>query len=132
MITHLVDLLHLDALNVDLLSIDLPDIELPDLDIGEQVDDGEFDIPQPQEGVGDKLGDTSEGVERILGITRWGALAVTVVALMIAGARMGFGSRQGDGEEHASRIGQVLLGVVIVSGAWAIISFAFTGTSPAS
>lgn len=66
------------------------------------------------------------GFERfadIMGWVKWLALGVLIISLMAAGAKMGFGSRHGDGEEHAGRIGRVLLGVIVVSAAGALVGF---------
>lgn len=57
----------------------------------------------------------------IMGWAKWLALGVCVVALIAAGAVMGFGGRTGDGGEHATRIGRVLVGVVVVSAAFSAV-----------
>ncbi len=60
----------------------------------------------------------------ILGWGKWIALGVLVVSLIFAGVRMGIASnRHGDGSEHVNSIGSVLLGVVIASAAFALVSF---------
>lgn len=62
-------------------------------------------------------------VEDIMGWVKWGCLGLLVVAMMIAGARVGFGGRHGDGNEHAGRVGSILIGVMIVGAAGALIGF---------
>lgn len=69
------------------------------------------------------------GFERftdMMGWVKWLALGVLVISLMAAGAKMGFGGRHGDGEEHAGRVGRVLLGVIVVSAAGALVGFLAT------
>jgi hypothetical protein len=46
--------------------------------------------------------------------------------LMYAGVRLAAGGRGDDAAEHGGRIGKVLLGVIIVSGAWSLVSFLAT------
>jgi hypothetical protein len=62
-------------------------------------------------------------IEDILGWVKWLCLALLIVSLMVAGARLGFGSRHGDGEEHAGRIGRVLIGVILLSAAGSLVGF---------
>lgn len=79
-----------------------------------------MDIPTP----GDPK--APPGFERftdMMGWVKWLCLGVLVISLMAAGAKMGFGSRQGDGEEHAGRVGRVLLGVIIVTAAGSLVGF---------
>ena len=59
----------------------------------------------------------------VLGWVKWVSLGILVIAVMIAGVRMAFGAGRGEGGEHASRIGWVLGGVIIVSGAVNIVSW---------
>ncbi len=81
----------------------------------------------PFEGVPDPgTGKQPPGFEKftdVMGWVKWIALGILVIALIAAGVRMAFGAGRGDGGEHAARIGWVLGGVMIVSGAVAIISF---------
>jgi hypothetical protein len=62
----------------------------------------------------------------ILGWGKWISLGMLVVALMFAGARMGISSRRGEGGEHASQIGWVLGGVLVVSASFSLVSFLAT------
>lgn len=62
-------------------------------------------------------------IEDVLGWVKWLCLAVLIAALMATGAKMALGSRHGDGEEHAGRVGRVLVGTIIVSAAGALIGF---------
>ena len=66
------------------------------------------------------------GFERftdIMGWVKWLCLAVLIISLMAAGAKMGLGGRHGDGDEHAGRVGRVLLGVIIVTAAGSLVGF---------
>lgn len=58
----------------------------------------------------------------IMGWIKWGALGVCVLSLIIAGAALGFGGHRGEGGEHAKRIGYILVGVAIISGAVSLVS----------
>jgi hypothetical protein len=81
------------------------------------------DVPNPGNG------SQPPGFERftdILGWSKWLALGVLVACLMYAGVRLAAGGRGDDAAEHGGRIGKVLLGVIIVSGAWSLVSFLAT------
>ena len=74
-------------------------------------------------------GSQPPGFERftdILGWSKWLALGVLVACLMYAGVRLAAGGRGDDAAEHGGRIGKVLLGVIIVSGAFSLVSFLAT------
>lgn len=78
------------------------------------------DVPNPGGGTAPP---GSEKFITIMGWFKWGALGMCVLALIAAGAMLGWGRGHGDGGEHASRIGRVLLGVAIVAGAFSLVSF---------
>lgn len=59
----------------------------------------------------------------IMGWAKWLALGILVIALMFAGVRMAVAGRTGDGGEHVTLIGRALGGVIIVSAAFALVSF---------
>ncbi|MEU0491074.1 hypothetical protein ACOQFV_06550 [Nocardiopsis changdeensis] len=63
------------------------------------------------------------GFLTILGWAKWVALAVCVLGLIVAGAVMAIQSRRGEGGEHMSKIGMVLAGVIVISGATSLVSF---------
>ncbi|MFI6575234.1 hypothetical protein ACIBFB_05490 [Nocardiopsis sp. NPDC050513] len=63
------------------------------------------------------------GFTTILGWAKWVALAVCVLGLIVAGAVMAIQSRRGEGGEHMSKIGMVLAGVIVISGATSLVSF---------
>ncbi len=54
------------------------------------------------------------------------SFGVLIMALMAAGAMLGFGGRDTDGTQHAGRVGKVLIGAMIVSAAGVLISFVAT------
>ena len=81
------------------------------------------DIPKP----GDP--EAPPGFEKFVDLMNWVkylALGVLVMALMAAGARLGFGGRGEDGTEHAGRVGKVLIGTMVVSAAGALVGFVVT------
>ena len=59
----------------------------------------------------------------IMGWAKWISLGILVVALMAAGVRLAVAGRTGDGGEHVAHIGRALGGVIIVSAAFALVSF---------
>lgn len=80
-------------------------------------------IPNPGKG------QQPPGFERftdILGWAKWLAFGVLVVCLIYAGVRLAAGGRGDDAAEHGGRIGKVLLGVIIVSAAFSLVSFLAT------
>lgn len=82
-----------------------------------------FDLPKPKD-VNNVPG--LDKFTTIMGWGKWVALGVLVMALMFAGVRMAIGNRRGEGGEHAASLGWVLGGVMIVSGAFAVVSFLAT------
>lgn len=79
-----------------------------------------LDIPKP----GDPQAPPGfENFTAIMGWAKWLCLGVLIICLMVAGARMGFGGRSGDGEEHAGRVGRVLMGTIIVTAAGSLVGF---------
>ena len=63
----------------------------------------------------------------ILGWGKWLGLGILVLSLIFAGVRMGIASnRHGDGSEHINSIGGVLLGVIIASAAFSLVSLIAT------
>lgn len=68
----------------------------------------------------------AEGFTSILGWAKWLAFGVAIAALIAAGAMLGWGGRMGDGGEHGSKIGRALIGVVVISAAFAAVGFLAT------
>ena len=79
-----------------------------------------MEVPDPGAG---SMPPGFEKFTAVLGWVKWLSLGILVIAVMIAGVRMAFGAGRGDGGEHASRIGWVLGGVIVVSGAVSIVSW---------
>jgi hypothetical protein len=63
----------------------------------------------------------SEGFLTILNFAMWVLLALCILALMVTGAMMGFNARRGQGGEHASALGWVLAGSIVIGSASGII-----------
>lgn len=59
----------------------------------------------------------------VMGWSKWIALGVCVVGLIVAAASMAIQSRRGEGGEHASRIGIVMVAVIVISAAYSIVGF---------
>lgn len=56
----------------------------------------------------------------IMGWVKWLSLGVLVISLMVAGAKLAF-ARDHDGGQQAMGIGRVLIGCLVVSGAFTIV-----------
>ena len=61
--------------------------------------------------------------ETMLGWVKYLALGVLIVSLIIAGAKLGFSESHSGGGREAAAVGRTLLGVIIVSGAFTIVTF---------
>ena len=60
----------------------------------------------------------------IMGWGKWIALGVLVLSLIIAGVRLCMAQRRGDdASDEAGAIGKVLIGVIIVSAAFTLVTF---------
>ena len=61
-------------------------------------------------------------VSTVMGWLTWGGLAVCVLGLILAGAKMGVDHRRGGGGvEHASAVGFVLGGAILIGAASSVI-----------
>lgn len=78
-----------------------------------------LDVPNPGGGTAPP---GSDGFIKIMGWAKWAGFGLTVVALIVAGALMGWGRSHGEGQEHGTRIGRVLIGVAIIAGAFSLVS----------
>lgn len=79
-----------------------------------------MDVPNPGNGT------APPGFQKITTIMGWGkwiALGILVMALIFAGVRLGIAGRRGDGGEHAAGVGWALGGVLVVSGAFTLVTF---------
>jgi len=68
----------------------------------------------------------TQGFTTILSWGKWLAFGIAMAALIAAGAMLGWGGRMGDGGEHGSKIGRALVGVVVISAAFAVVGFLAT------
>lgn len=62
------------------------------------------------------------GVSVGLSWLKWIGLALAIVAIIIVAIRMFFGSRRGEGGEHAGALGWVLGGVILIGAGGAIVT----------
>jgi hypothetical protein len=79
-----------------------------------QLPDNLRDSPANDLGVGD-------GFANLVGLVRYAAYAVLLIATIGAGAMMAVSSRRGEGSEHLSRIGWVFGGAIVVAGAASLV-----------
>lgn len=75
-------------------------------------------VPNPGEG---EAPPGTEGFLEVLAWTKWIALGICVLGLIVAGAMMGISSRRGEGGEHLGRIGMALAGVIVISASYFLV-----------
>lgn len=63
----------------------------------------------------------AEGFMKLIGWTSYFALGVCVIGVIISGGAMAIASRRGEGGEHATRLGWVLAGCIVIGSASAIV-----------
>ena len=63
----------------------------------------------------------SEGFLTILGWAAWIVFGLCVLGVIIAGGAMAVSNRRGEGGEHASRLGWVLAGAIVVGSASGLV-----------
>lgn len=71
------------------------------------------------------MGEAPPGSEAFLTVIKWAVwivLGICVLGVIFAGARMAFGGRHGEGSEHASRLGWVFAGCMVVGSASGIVA----------
>lgn len=61
--------------------------------------------------------------EQVMGWAKWVCLGIAVLGIMAIGAMMTVGSRRGEGGEKVGALGWAVGGVVVISGAFAIVGF---------
>lgn len=69
-------------------------------------------------------GEPPPGSDKFLTILQWGAwigLGICVIGVIIAGASMAVQHRHGGGGEHATRLGWVMAGCVVVGSSSALV-----------
>lgn len=62
------------------------------------------------------------GIVEVLSYASWITLAVCVLSLIVAGARMGIESRRNDGEYHVTRLMSILIAAILVSASSALVT----------
>ena len=75
-------------------------------------------IPDPGSGTAPP---GSEGLLAILSWAAWIAFGICVLGVIIAGGAMAIGNRRGEGGEHATRLGWVLAGSIVIGSASALV-----------
>lgn len=63
----------------------------------------------------------ANGFTTLLGWVSWFALGVCVIGVIVSGGAMALASRRGEGGEHATRLGWVLAGCIVIGSASAIV-----------
>lgn len=59
----------------------------------------------------------------LIGAAKWGGLVLCVIALIVAGAILGFRMRRGEAGEHFTAIMGALIGAAIITGAVSLIGW---------
>ncbi len=70
-------------------------------------------------------GQPPPGADQLTTILRWAAwiaFAIGVLGFLVAGAMMTVSARRGEGGEHASRLGWVMAGCVVISSSSGIVN----------
>ena len=67
-----------------------------------------------------------EAFTTTMGWAKWVGLGITVVGLIVLGVTMTFSARRGEGGEIGGWLGRLLIGVIIVSASFALVSFLMT------
>jgi hypothetical protein len=58
----------------------------------------------------------------VVNYVTWIGMMVCVLGIVIAGAMMAIGQRRGEGGEHASRLGWVVAGCIVIGSASALVN----------
>nr|WP_134656008.1 hypothetical protein [Streptomyces sp. H23] len=82
----------------------------------------EAEVPEPTGEAPDEL---SDKVDVVLNLVAWAGTVAGVLGVLVTGAMMAVSLKRGESSEHASRLGLVLGGCVLISTAGPIISFVF-------
>jgi hypothetical protein len=61
-------------------------------------------------------------VETVVNWVTWIGMMVCVLGIIIAGTMMAIGQRRGEGGEHASRLGWVIAGCIVIGAASGLVS----------
>lgn len=63
----------------------------------------------------------ASGFSTLLSWVAWFALGICVIGVIVSGGAMALASRRGEGGEHATRLGWVLAGCIVIGSASAIV-----------
>lgn len=77
------------------------------------------DLPNPQPVQPPGTGKISD----VMGWAKWVALVICILGLIGAGAMMAINHRRGESGEHVGKLGWILAGVIVISGATSLIGF---------
>jgi type IV secretory pathway VirB2 component (pilin) len=64
-------------------------------------------------------------VEKVVNWVTWIGMMVCVLGIIIAGTMMAIGQRRGEGGEHASRLGWVIAGCIVIGAASGLVQALF-------
>ena len=78
-------------------------------------------IDDPVNNRPDAPGPVKNNVETVVNWVTWIGMMVCVLGIIIAGTMMAIGQRRGEGGEHASRLGWVLAGCIIIGAASGVV-----------
>ncbi|HYU86450.1 MAG TPA: TrbC/VirB2 family protein [Kribbellaceae bacterium] len=63
-----------------------------------------------------------QNVEKVVNWVTWIGMMVCILGIIIAGSMMAIGQRRGEGGEHASRLGWVIAGCIVIGAASGIVN----------
>lgn len=78
------------------------------------IDDPPDNTPKAPSEVSGKIGE-------VVNYITWIGMMVCVIGIIIAGTMMAIGQRRGEGGEHASRLGWVVAGCIVIGAASGIV-----------
>lgn len=66
----------------------------------------------------------SEKFTDVLGWLKWVALGVAVAGVIILGAKLTIDNNRGEGGRHLGSLGYIMVGIILISAAVSVVSFA--------
>lgn len=76
----------------------------------------------PPDNTPEAPGAVSGNVEKVVNWVTWIGMMVCVLGIIIAGTMMAIGQRRGEGGEHASRLGWVIAGCIVIGAASGLVN----------
>lgn len=61
-------------------------------------------------------------INEVVNYITWIGMMVCVIGIIVAGAMMAIGQRRGEGGEHASRLGWVVAGCIVIGAASGVVN----------